>query len=189
MRTLIGMLAAALALSGAALAQSSDDDAAASYAKSVGISQDEAARRLYVQEHTQAEVSRIADRYKSRLAGAYWENVPTLHFVIRLKGSAPVTPVPNVATARGELPIVIKMGAPATIVELWEKIKRHRADLYETVPGLQGIFVDERTGDIVLDVYSETLDHRDYASRMPTLTRKLGAPVRIKFLPGPLRME
>jgi hypothetical protein len=187
---MILMLAAAvLALPRGAVARSSEDEVAAatSYAQSVGIPVEEAARRLYMQEHAQAQVSRIVDRYSGRLAGAYWEDMPTLQFVIRLKGSAPVTPVPNVETARGELPIVIKMGAPATIDELWEKIKRHHADLYETVPGLQGIFVDERTGDIVLHVYSETLDRRDYSSRIPALRRKLDAPVRIEFLSGPMR--
>ncbi|WP_369941732.1 S1 family peptidase [Xanthomonas medicagonis] len=159
---------------------------ARSYAESAMLSDQEAARRINLQHASQGQVAHLVAQYKDRLAGAYWEDEPELRFVIRLKGDQDV-PAAKVTTASGEVPVVIKTGAPNTIEELWKIVKEHRQELYKTVPGLQGIFVDERTGEIVLHVQSGSGDKNAYSSEIASLRRVIQAPVRIDFLAGPMR--
>jgi hypothetical protein len=159
---------------------------AESYAKSAMVSSQEAARRINLQQGSQKQVADLVENYKSRLAGAYWEDVPELRFVIRLKGSESVS-VSRISTAFGDVPVVVKTGDPKTMEELWAIINSHRRELYRSIPGLQGIFVDERTGDIVLHVYTGSSDENSYSNEITSLQRILQAPVRIELLVGPMR--
>ena len=184
------LLAALLNLPFALLAQTqgvkADSVEAKSYAKSAMISEQEAARRINLQQGSQKQVAELVEKYKDRLAGAYWEDEPELRYVIRLKGNEPA-PVAGVSTAFGDVPVVVKTGAPKAMEELWAIIKAHRQDLYKSIPGLQGIFVDERTGDIVLHVYTKNADKNSYSDEVASLQRILQTPVRIEFLVGPMR--
>lgn len=159
---------------------------AKSYAASAMLSDQEAARRINLQQASQGQVAKLVEQYKDRLAGAYWEDEPELRFVIRLKEEQRVAAT-KVMTISGEVPVVIKSGAPNTIDELWKIVREHRQELYKTVPGLQGIFVDERTGEIVLHVHSGSGDKSAYSDEIASLRSVLQAPVRIDFLAGPMR--
>nr|CCP40049.1 hypothetical protein BN444_01772 [Xanthomonas translucens pv. translucens DSM 18974] len=57
------------------------------------LSAQEAARRINVQQAAQQQVAEQVEKYRDRLAGAYWQDEPELRFVIRLKGNASV-PLP-----------------------------------------------------------------------------------------------
>ncbi|MCC8445458.1 S1 family peptidase [Xanthomonas translucens] len=163
-----------------------DSVEAKSYAKSAMISEQEAAKRINLQQGSQQQVAGLVEKYRDRLAGAYWEEEPELRFVVRLKGSEPV-PVAKISTTFGDVPVVVKTGAPKTIEELWAIITAHQQELYKNIPGLQGMFVDERTGDIVLHVYTKSNDKSSYSDEAASLQKILQTPVRIDFLVGPMR--
>lgn len=165
-----------------------DSFEAKSYAKSAMISEQEAAKRINLQQGSQQQITELVEKYSDRLAGAYWEDEPELRFVIRLKGSAPI-PVAGISTAFGDVPVIVKTGAPKTIDELWKIIKAHQQSLYKNIPGLQGVFVDERTGEIVLHVYTDSADKSSYSREIASLKKILQTPVRIDFLVGPMRPE
>ncbi|MCC8443804.1 peptidase [Xanthomonas cannabis] len=156
------------------------------YARTALISEQEAAKRIKLQDSSEVPIQHLVESYKGRLAGAYWEDVPELRFVIRVKGAGPVINR-KISTKSGDVPVIIKGGAEKSLEELQAVIASHYDELFSNVPGLEGVFVDERTSQIVLHVYNKEIDREYYKKEIPLLEKKLNNPVRIDFIPGPMQ--
>ncbi|QWN07018.1 S1 family peptidase [Xanthomonas citri] len=163
-----------------------ESDEAKAYSKSAMISTAEAARRINIQESSENDIAALTRQYSGRLAGAYWEESPEFRFVIRLKGSEKVS-LAKISTSFGEVPVVIRSGASKTSEEVRQIINSNQDVLFKSVPGLQGSFYDEKTGQIVLNVYVPESEKADIKREIPALDKALGNPVRIDFMPGSLR--
>ncbi|MBB3826364.1 hypothetical protein [Xanthomonas arboricola] len=164
----------------------SDSKEIQTYARAALISEQEAVKRIKLQDSAEALIQRLVESYQGRLAGAYWEDVPELRFVIRVKGADPVTSR-KISTKSGDVAVIIKGGAEKTLEELQAVIDRHYDELFSNVPGLEGVFVDERTSEIVLHIYSKDVDKEQYRKEIPLLEKTLNNPVRVDFIPGPMQ--
>ncbi|EKQ62085.1 hypothetical protein WS7_06760 [Xanthomonas citri pv. malvacearum str. GSPB2388] len=163
-----------------------ESDEVKAYARSAMVSPSEAARRVNLQESSSKDLAALTSRYKDRLAGAYWEDSPDFRYVIRLKGNNPIPPV-KLSTAFGDVPVVVKTGAGKTMEEVQQIINENKQAIVKSIPGLQGYFYDEKTGEIVLYVYVPEPEKEAIKKEVSALARALGNPVRIDFMPGPMR--
>lgn len=159
---------------------------AAEVALGAGISEAEAARRLRLQEVSAPHVSRLRREFAGRLAGLYRESEGDYRLVVRLKGDAPV-PDRWIGTGRDRIRIQFLAGAPATLAETLEKIAASMPAIGAQLPGLMGAGVDERTGEVLLNVYAVGEDVETARAAEPALERLLGHPVRIEFSSARMR--
>jgi hypothetical protein len=153
---------------------------AAEVARGSGISEAEAARRLRLQEVSAPYVSRLRREFAGRLAGLYRESEGDYRLVVRLKGAATV-PDRWIGTGRDRLRIQFLTGAPATLAETLEKVAASMPAIGARLPGLMGTGVDERTGEVILDVHAVGEDVGRAREAEPELERLLGHPVRLQF--------
>lgn len=149
-------------------------------ARGAGISEAEAARRLRLQEVSAPQVSKLRREFADRLAGLYRESEGDYRLVVRLKGGDPV-PDRWIGTGRDRIRIQFLAGAPATLAEVLEKIAASMPAIGTQLPGLMGTGVDERTGEVILNVYAVGEDVEAARAAEPALERLLGHPVRIIF--------
>lgn len=158
---------------------------AAEAARGGGISEAEAARRLRLQEVSAPHVSKLRREFADRLAGIYRESEGDYRLVVRLKGAAPV-PDRWIGSGRDRMRIEFLEGAPATLAETLETIAGSMPAIGTRLPGLMGTGVDERTGEVILDVHAVGADVERARSAEPALERLLGHPVRLQFSSTPL---
>lgn len=162
-----------------------EEMAAGSYARENNVSTHEALRRLKIQDALSDE-DKIGLRreFQSRLAGIYLAHQPDQHMVVRLVG--PVTVPPRVIrTEQGDLPVVFHEGQTHTLAEL-ESIVLEFSDELRSIPGIQGFGVDQKTGEIVLDVAAPENQEEIYERKKTSLEKVLGAPVRFQISRSPL---
>lgn len=157
---------------------------AAEIARGSGIGEAEAVRRLRLQEVSAPHVSKLRREFAGRLAGLYRESEGDYRLVVRLKG-LPAVPDRWIGAGRERMRIQFLAGAPATLVEILDKLAASTPAIAARLPGLMGTGVDERTGEVVLDVHAtgEEEEERARAAR-PDLERLLGHPVRIEVSAG-----
>lgn len=154
------------------------------YARSQGVSQAEAVRRLRIQSEMGGLIGRLRRVHKARLAGIILEHQPVYQLRVRLTGTRPV-PAEEHALGGSRLPVVFETGAKATIDELVTAITVHQAALGHLYPTLSGLGTDERTGEIVVYVYAPTADAADAAkAKFPQARAVLGQPARIEITSG-----
>jgi hypothetical protein len=162
-----------------------DDVAASSYATENGVSMDEAKKRLKVQAEIQEEdVLGLRREFDTRLAGLYLDHQPDQHMVVRLVGSSPVSPR-VIRTSQGDLRVVFHVDQKHTHAELQNTVSEFITEL-SSIPGIQGIGVDERTGEIVLDIAAPESEEAAYEKRKDQLEQVLGAPIRFQISRSPL---
>jgi hypothetical protein len=159
---------------------------AAEVARGSGLTVAEAARRLRLQEVSAPHVSKLRREFAHRLAGLYRESEGDYRLVVRLKGTAPV-PDRWIGAGPDRMRIQFLHGAPATLAETLEKVAASVSAIGAQLPGLMGTGVDERTGEVMLNVYAigEGVDRARAAE--PELERLLGHPVRIEFSSARMR--
>lgn len=137
-------------------------------ARSFGITPAAAASRMNVEEHTPALVERIRTRFVDRLAGITIEHVPTHRLVVRLTGYAPVRPefyrFDNGHAGSDLLVVDYRVGAEHTLADLQARFDAGFARLKHSLPALQSGYVDERTGQLVLEVVADPRAKRDLAA-------------------------
>lgn len=125
-------------------------------AKSFGITPEAAASRINVEEHAPAIIERIRSQYADRLAGLYIEHQPTYRLVVRLTGASQVQPefyqFANGRAGSDQLVVDYQVGAERTFADLQRRFDKGFAALKTRLPALQSGYVDERTGQIVLEV-------------------------------------
>jgi len=129
-------------------------------ARSFGIPAGEAASRFNVEEHAGDIAARIRQQYADRLAGMYIEHTPTQHrLIVRLTGFQPVRPqfyqFSNGHAGVDQLMVDYQVGAEHTFADLQKRFDAGFAGLKDRMAGLQSGYVDERTGEIVLEVVTE----------------------------------
>jgi hypothetical protein len=153
---------------------------AAEVARGSGVSEAEAARRLRLQEVSAPYVSRLRREFADRLAGLYRESQGDYRLVVRLKGE---TSVPDrwIGTGRDRMRIQFLHGAAATLAETLEKVAASMPAIGMQLPGLMGTGVDERTGEVILDVHAVGEDMERARSAEPAVERLLGGPIRLQF--------
>ncbi|HEX8623933.1 MAG TPA: hypothetical protein VF782_02520 [Allosphingosinicella sp.] len=152
----------------------------AATARGSGLSEAEAARRLRLQEVSAPYVSKLRSEFADRLAGIYRESEGDYRLVVRLKGDAPV-PDRWIGTGVDRIRIQFLAGARATLAETLERLAGSMAAVGTQLPGLMGTGVDERTGEVILDVHAAGEDAERARSAEPALERLLGHPVRLIF--------
>jgi hypothetical protein len=159
---------------------------AAEVARGSGISEAEAVRRLRLQEVSAPHVSKLRREFEDRLAGLYRESEGDYRLVVRLKGSA-TEPDRWIGSGRDRMRIQFISGAPATLAETLEKVAASMPAIGAQLPGLMGTGVDERTGEVLLNVYAVGEDVESARAAEPGLERLLGHPVRIEFSSARMR--
>ena len=106
---------------------------AAEYARNVGVTQEEAARRLRAQAESVAVTDAIRRTYTPRLAGISIEHKPAFGIRVLLTGDAPVAD--RVISAGGmEVPITFRTGARVTAQQVVASMYRHREAILAIVP-------------------------------------------------------
>lgn len=153
-------------------------------AESFGITPEAAAARLNVEENTPDIVERIRKQYADRLAGIYIEHEPTHRLVVRLTGSGLVQPefyqFDNGHAGSDQLVVDYQVGAEHTFADLQKRFEGGFAGLKSRLPALQGGYVDERTGQIVLEVVTDKKTAASLAVSQRQLADNLfGASTRI----------
>ncbi|HYW17240.1 MAG TPA: hypothetical protein VE891_13945 [Allosphingosinicella sp.] len=123
------------------------------YARSQGVTKEEAIRRLRIQREMGDVIDRMRSQYQGRLAGIVIEHKPAYRLKLRLTGSEAVA-AQSVSLGGSTLPIAFEIGAPATVDALVASIQSNLPALKTLFPTLDGIGTDESTSQIVLTVYA-----------------------------------
>ena len=143
------------------------------------MSQEEAVRRLRIQSEMGGLIGRLRKTHKARLAGIVIEHQPVYRVRGRLTGTEPVAAQEH-KLGGSLLPVVFETGTKATQEELTAAMSAHLNALKRIYPTFAGLGTDERTGEIVLNVYAPTASSADAAtSRLPEVQALVGVPVRI----------
>jgi hypothetical protein len=158
---------------------------AAEVARGSRISEAEGARRLRLQEVSAPYVSKLRREFADRLAGLYRESVGDYRIVVRLKGQSPVADR-WIGSGHDRMRIQFLAGAPATLAETLEKVAANMPAIGTRLPGLMGTGVDERTGEVVLDVHAAGEDSERARAAEPAIEQLLANPVRLSFSPPPM---
>lgn len=156
-------------------------DDAAGYAKQHAVPLAEAERRLRLETRSGDVASLLGNEFKDRLAGMFVEHRPTYRIVVRLTGSSPVKPR-LIRIGNDGVPVVFMTGASATRQQLADIAQENTRLLQASIPDLQGIGIDETTGEIVLTVYAPGRESKAYTPEIKMLTSLLGNPMRIHAL-------
>lgn len=184
--TLAGLVAVGIAVfaDDATRVQTAEEAIAADarwYARDQGVSQEEAVRRLRIQSEMGGLIGQLRKTYKARLAGIVLEHQPLYRVRVRLTGMLPVAPQEH-KLGGSLLPVVFETGAEATLEELLTAMSVHMDALKRIYPTLAGVGTDERTGQIVLDVYAPDAKAADAArAKFPEVQALLGVPARIEL--------
>ncbi|OYR17707.1 hypothetical protein [Brucella grignonensis] len=142
----------------------------------------EKARLLRVQYGADAMVRQLRQTYAPRLAGLFWEETEgeDSRLVLRLTGDEPVQN--ERMTVCGELLIVEFVPGQMHTREELQKIHSNNLEWFRgKFPGLQGTYADERTGEIVLQIY-EPEAGSDVEAITNEAESRLGAPLRVEMI-------
>ncbi|BCH19567.1 hypothetical protein [Mesorhizobium sp. L-2-11] len=122
----------------------------------------------------------IPETFASRLAGLFWDQKESeeSRLVLRLTGGELVET--RKLTMCGE-PLTVEFisGQMHTREEL-EKLHSNNLEWFRgKFPGLQGTYADERTGEIVLEIYTAEAGGVDVEALRRESESRLGAPLRV----------
>ncbi|HEY1077673.1 MAG TPA: hypothetical protein VGE51_13365 [Fontimonas sp.] len=132
---------------------------AALAAKYHRISPEAARARLQVERAAGPIAERVRTQYADRLAGIYIEHTPTSRLVVRLTGHDAVrTEFHNVAGHN--LEVAYLLGAGHTLADLQQRFDAGFHKLQQRVPEVESGYVDERTGDVVIEVLRDAKSPR-----------------------------
>jgi len=177
--SVVGETARALQSPDEAMAQD-----AAAIGERFGLSAEEGARQLRLQEASVAATDAIADRFAGRLTGIAIEHTPAFRIVVLLAGDGPVADE-TLDLAGQSVVVTYRTGARATHTELVQAIAAHQAGIRASLLRPPGMGIDLRTGELVV-IVSEQDVAREGA---PALTERLAAltrmPVRLRVINQP----
>jgi streptogrisin C len=153
---------------------------AQSYSTAMGVGQEEAERRLRLQEASVVVTDRLRSQFRDRLAGLFIEHSPDWRIVVLLAGEqAPVRLL--LPAGQIKVPVELRGGAVVTRTQVLAAIDRHRSEIAAAVPGMRGIGHDPRTGEMVVMQRLSAAD-RPVEQMRAELTRITGVPVRVRQL-------
>jgi len=131
-------------------------------------------------------VERLREEFAGRLAGIYREYKPVHKFVVRLKGDVEIKD--RIFNMDGQITLVeFIINQPYTSDELQKIIDDNYIELRSSIENMQGVFVDERIGEIAVDVYMKEDDSQIKGELKNVAENILGTPVRINLLPAKLK--
>lgn len=134
-----------------ATAEQAADENAALIAASLGVTL-EKARSIMVTDQLSADIAEVlAAKYASRLAGMYIDHTDSHRLVVRLTGPQAVRTQFRHKDA-DTLEIHFEPGAPHSLKQLQEAFANSSAKMATDLPEVHGHYLDERTGEIVLEV-------------------------------------
>lgn len=139
----------------------------------------EKAKLLRVQYGGDALVRELRETYASRLAGLFWDQKEGEHsrLVLRLIGDEPVEDR-ELEVCGEPLTVVIVTGQTHTR----EKLHADNLNwLRGKFPGLQGTSADERSGEIVLEIYQPEAEGIDLEALRQEAESRLDAPLRVEM--------
>ncbi len=126
-------------------------------------------------------MERLRKQYEPRLAGLYIEYKPNPRIVVRLAGLANVRSEFHNFNGNS-LEVVFIPGAAHKLSHLQKKFDKALGRLQASDPAVQGGYVDERTGDIVVEILRGASRANVHAV---ALSSELAAPVRVIELTEP----
>jgi hypothetical protein len=133
---------------------------AASYGVRYGLSPGEALARLRALQASADETDRIRLAFRERLVGIAIEHRPALQIVVLLTGAEPVASR-SIAAAGMTIPVLFRVGAPASGDDVSRAMLQHGPQLNALIPRARGMGLDPRTGELVMLVaaaYAARLD-------------------------------
>ncbi|HEY0142774.1 MAG TPA: S1 family peptidase [Thermoanaerobaculia bacterium] len=174
-------------------AQTADEAIAADaqwYARSEGVTQAEAERRLRMQAQMGDVIARLRNAHRTRLAGVVIDHKPTYRLRVRLTGTVPIQAEEH-ALGGSKLPVVFETGAKVTLEELRASIEKNQSSLRRVYPNLAGMGTDEKTSEIVVSVVAtDEAGAAAARAKLGDAVALLGQPVRIEVVPAyPTRQD
>lgn len=137
---------------------------------------------ILVQAGGDALVRELRKTYADRLAGLFWDQQDGAEsrLVLRLTGEEPVAQ--RRLTVCGEPLIVDFIAGQTHTRDALVKLHSDNLDWFRaTFPGLQGTYADERTGEIVLEIYEPEVEGVDVEGLRKTSETRLGVPLRTEL--------
>ncbi len=151
------------------------------YARSEGVSQGEAVRRLRMQRDMGPIIERLRNAHKARLAGIVIDHKPAYRIRVRLTGAEPVQ-ARNEPAGGDQLPVAFETGAPATLDALVASLRTNQAAVAKLFPNLAGLGTDESTSEIVVFVNAPGAEAAAAArAKFPEVQKVLGVPARLEI--------
>ncbi len=142
----------------------------------------EKAKLLRVQYGGDALVRELRETYASRLAGLFWDQKEGEHsrLVLRLTGDEPVEDR-KLEVCGEALTVAFVTGQTHTREELQKLHVDNLNWLRGKFPGLQGTYADERSGEIVLEIYQPEAEEIDLEALRQEAESRLDAPLRVEM--------
>lgn len=142
----------------------------------------EKAKLLRVQYGGDALVRELRETYASRLAGLFWDQKEGEHsrLVLRLTGDEPVEDR-MLEVCGAPLTVAVVTGQTHTREELQKLHVDNLNWLRGKFPGLQGTYADERSGEIVLEIYQPEAEGVDVEALTQDAESRLDAPLRVEM--------
>lgn len=151
-------------------------------ARTSGMPEAQALRRARISDGLGPLVEELRTRLRPRLAGIALVDHPELHLQVRLTGTgAPRSEVHRIA---GEsLRVRYVPNAPATVERMRQVMDRHGERISRELPG-PGMGIDEREGQIAVQVAAAADGRPPLMSRAQSLSREFDVPIRLEFVEG-----
>jgi len=158
-------------------------------AKHSGLPYEDVQRQLRLQAANGSLISGLREEFKDRFAGIYAEHYPIDRIVVRLTGDTPV--VSRKLQFGDDLLMVDFIVAQAhTHAELVNAIMEKSAALKKLFPQLQGLSANEKTGEVVLDIYVPVKDSEIIDKMRAAAQKILQVPARINSVSvGNLKLQ
>lgn len=124
----------------------------------------------------------MRETYASRLAGLFWEQTEgeESRLVLRLTGDEPVES--ERMTVCGEPLTVEFVSSQMHTSDELQKLHSNNLEWFRgKFPGVQGTYADERTGEIVLEIYTPYAQRADVEALKREAESRLGAPLRVEM--------
>jgi len=127
-----------------------------------------------------ALIERLEARHAARLAGAWVENDPGWHIVVRLTGTAPQADE-QYPGPLGPQYVHYRTGALLTEVEMRRRLAAQRDWLLDQFPDGAGYGLTVQTGEMYLALKDTPAQRATAAAAIEHLQLELGFPVRLKW--------
>lgn len=153
-------------------------------------------RRFLTEHYSTSIIEELRTKYKNRLAGIYIEHEPYSRVVVKLVGNTKEVsksfsiPQPQYVKLRQittpiELKIEFQENAQYTTQQLNDVLESRSKEIAAIYPNLQGMFVDEKTGGIVLTIIKGNDDQK----KLEKVKSLLNLPVRLMIVGAPLSKQ
>ncbi|WP_227574856.1 S1 family peptidase [Acinetobacter calcoaceticus] len=168
----------------------------ARYAQLTKTDPEKAYRRFLTEDYSAKVVEELRAKYKDRLAGIYIEHEPYSRVVVKLVGNSKernktiAIPQPqfyklNQSSIPLDLKVEFQENSQYTTQQLNQILDSNLSEINKIFPNLQGSYVDEKTGEIVLTI----LRTNDDLTKLNKVKNLLRLPVRLMYVGAPLSRE